>query len=153
MPTTCYTLILLTLVGVAPIVAQDRSDVEVSRQQLQADRQAIVAKNLPLSEPQAAGFWPVYREYRATLAPLGDRSVKLITDYAAKYGSLTDPDADAMLKESLAIQTERLKVQSKYVDRFKKIVPGTLVTRFYQIENKLDAIINYELAAQIPLAR
>jgi hypothetical protein len=146
-------LILLTLVGVAPIVAQDRSDVEVSRQQLQADRQAIVAKNLPLSEPQAAGFWPVYREYRATLAPLGDRSVKLITDYAAKYGSLTDPDADAMLKESLAIQTERLKVQSKYVDRFKKIIPGTLVTRFYQIENKLDAIINYELAAQIPLAR
>ena len=153
MTRTCYTLILLTLVGAAPAAAQDRSDVEVSRQQLQADRQAIVAKNLPLSEPQAAGFWPVYREYRATLAPLGDRSVKLITDYAAKYGSLTDPDADAMLKESLAIQTERLKVQSKYVDRFKKIVPGTLVARFYQIENKLDAIINYELAAQIPLAR
>jgi hypothetical protein len=153
MPRTCYTLILLTLVGVAPIVAQDRSGVEVSRQQLQADRQAIVAKNLPLSEPQAAAFWPLYREYRAALAPLGDRSVALITNYAAKYGSLTDPDADAMLKESLAIQTERLKVQSKYVDRFKKIVPGTLVTRFYQIENKLDAIINYELAAQIPLAR
>ena len=153
MPRTCYTLILLTLVGVTPIVAQDRSDVEVSRQQLQADRQAIVAKNLPLSEPQAAGFWPLYREYRAALAPLGDRSVALITTYAAKYGSLTDPDADAMLKESLAIQTERLKVQSKYVDRFKKIVPGTLVTRFYQIENKLDAIINYDLAAQIPLAR
>jgi hypothetical protein len=153
MPRTCYTLILLTLVGVAPIVAQDRSDVEVSRQQLQADRQAIVAKNLPLSEPQAAGFWPVYREYRAALAPLGDRSVTLITNYAAKYGSLTDSDADAMLKESLAIQTERLKVQSKYVDRFKKIIPGTLVTRFYQIENKLDAIINYDLAAQIPLAR
>jgi len=148
-----YSLVLLAMAGVTTAAAQDRADIEVTRQQLHADRQAIVAANLPMSESQAAAFWPLYREYRAALAGLGDRSVNLITGYAAKYGSLTDADADGMLKEFLAIQNDKLKVQSKYVDRFKKILPGTLVTRYYQIENKLDAIVNYELAAEIPLVQ
>jgi hypothetical protein len=147
------TLVLLAMVGVTTATAQDRADIEVTRQQLHADRQAIVAANLPMTGEQASAFWPVYREYRAALAATGDRSVALITGYAAKYGSLTDPDADAMLKEFLAIQNDRLKVQSKYVDRFKKILPGTTVARYYQIENKLDAIVNYELAAEIPLLK
>jgi hypothetical protein len=144
---------LLTTLGAASAAAQARGDIELTRQQIQTERQAIVAKNLPLTEQQSAAFWPLYREYRGALAPLGDRYVALLTDYAGKYGSLTDPDADAMLKESMAIQNEKMKVQSKYVDRFRKVLPAKSVARFYQIENKLDAIVNYDLASEVPLAQ
>jgi hypothetical protein len=150
---TALAVVLLTMLGAADAAAQDRSDVELTRQQIQTGRQAIVAKNLPLTEQQSAAFWPLYREYRGALAPLGDRYVALLTDYAGKYGSLTDPDADAMLKESMAIQNDKLKVQSRYVDRFKKVLPAKSVARFYQIENKLDAIVGYDLASEIPLAQ
>jgi hypothetical protein len=146
-------IVLLTVLGAAPVAAQDRAAIELTRQQIQTDRQAIVAKNLPLTEQQSAGFWPLYRDYRTALAPVGDRYVALLTGYADKYGSLTDPDAEAMLKEFFAIQNEKQKTQSKYVARFRKVLPATLVARFYQIENKLDAIVNYELAGEVPLAQ
>jgi hypothetical protein len=148
-----FTIVLLTLMGVVPAAAQDRAVIELTRQQIQTDRQAIVAGNLALTEPQSAAFWPLYREYRTALAPVGDRYVALLTSYAGNYGSLTDPQAEAMLKELFAIQAEKQKTQSKYVDRFKKVLPATQVARFYQIENKLDAIVNYKLAAEIPLAQ
>jgi hypothetical protein len=146
-------VVLLSILGSGLAAAQDRSDIELTRQQIQTERQAIVAKNLPLTEQQSAAFWPLYREYRGALAPLGDRYVALLTDYAGKYGSLTDPDADAMLKEFMTIQNEKMKLQSKYVDRFRKVLPPRLVARFYQIENKLDAIVSYDLASEIPLAQ
>jgi threonine synthase len=146
-------IVLLTVLGAAPAAAQDRAAIELTRQEIQTERQAIVAKNLPLTEQQSATFWPLYREYRTALAPVGDRYVALLTGYAEKYGSLTDPDAEAMLKEFFAIQNEKQKTQSKYVDRFKKVLPATQVARFYQIENKLDAIVNYDLAGEVPLAQ
>jgi hypothetical protein len=136
---------------VAPVRAQVRSEIELTRQQIQTDRQKIVAAGLPLTEEQAAAFWPVYREYRTELTPVGDRQVQLITDFAEKYQAMTEADTDRMLREMFKIQEDRLKVQQKYVDRFKKVLPTVMVGRFYQIENKLDAIIMFDLAAGIPL--
>ena len=38
-----------------------------------------------------------------------------------------------------------------YVAEFAKVLPGRKVARFYQIENKMDAVIRYDLAATIPV--
>jgi hypothetical protein len=137
----------------APMQAQVRSEIELTRAQIQTDRQAIVAAGLPLTEEQAAAFWPVYREYRTELTPVGDRQVQLLTDFAERYQAMTEADTDRMLKEMFKIQEDRLKVQQKYVGKFKKVLPTVMVGRFYQIENKLDAIIMYDLAAGVPLAK
>jgi hypothetical protein len=34
-----------------------------------------------------------------------------------------------------------------------KVLPGRTVARFFQIENKMDAIIDYEMAGEIPLVK
>ena len=139
-------------VGVTTIAsAQVRTEVELTRQQIQADRQALVAAGMELTDDQAAAFWPVYREYRNELAPVGDRQVELILGYASQYGSVTDEYAEQMLKDFLDIQGKRLDIHKKYVNRFKDVLPFVLVARFYQIENKLDAIIAFDLAAGIPV--
>jgi hypothetical protein len=137
----------------APVQAQARSEIELTRQQIHTDRQAIVAAGLPLTDEQAAAFWPVYREYRTALDPIGDRQVQLLTDFAERYQAMTEADTERMLKEMFAIQDARLDVAKKYVDRFKKVLPTVMVGRFYQIENKLDAIIMYDLAAGVPLLK
>jgi hypothetical protein len=137
----------------APMRAQVRSEMELTRQQIQTDRQAIVAGGMQLTDAQAAAFWPVYREYRAALDPLGDRQMQLLTDFAEKYQAMTEADTDRMLKEMIDIQRDRLGVQQSYIGKFKKVLPTVLVGRFYQIENKLDAIIMFDLAANVPLIR
>jgi hypothetical protein len=37
------------------------------------------------------------------------------------------------------------------VDRFKRVLPAMLVARFYQIENKLDAVVMMDLAMSVPV--
>ena len=146
-----YAVVMMSMVGASAAAAQTRSEIEVIRQELRTDRQAVVAKNMKMSEAQATAFWPLYREYQAEITVLGDRYVKLLESYGKKYTTMKDADADAMLKEFLDLKDAKLKVQSSYVSKFKKVIPATLVARYYQIENKIDAIINMELAAGVPL--
>ena len=144
---------IMLLASAGPLFAQARSAIEVTRADIQTDRKAIVAANLPLSDVQAEGFWPIYREYRGEMDQIGDRIVKLITDFAATYGAMTDQKATTMLPEFLAIQKDAVKVKNKYTPRFTKIMPAKSVLRFYQIENKLDTIVMSNLAEQVPLSK
>jgi hypothetical protein len=128
-----------------------RDTVAVERAMLESDRQAVVAANLPLSEEQAKVFWPMFREYRGELAKVGDRVVELVLDYAKNVDTLTDEQATAMVTEMLAIQKEENRIRSSWVPKFSKTLEPKKLARFYQIEGKLDAVIRYEAAAQIPL--
>jgi hypothetical protein len=139
-----------TLVG-AQMTAEDWNDIQTLRSDIQADRQAVVAENLGLSDTEAPAFWPVYREYRGELDKLGDRTVKLIGNYAAKYDTMTDEDANAFFDEWLSIEKARADVRNKYVKQIRKVLPGKKAARYFQIENKLDALVNIGLASQIPL--
>ena len=118
---------------------------------LKADRQAVVAANLPLTEEEAKTFWPAYKEYRADVEKLGDRMVKLIAAYAADFETMTDAKADTFFNDLLAIDRDRLAVREKYVPKIRAVLPGQKAARFFQIENKLDAIVNVSLASEIPL--
>jgi hypothetical protein len=141
----------LVLCTAAPVFAQARHDIATDRATLQADRQAIVAANLPLTDAQAKTFWPMYNEYRGELGKLGDRYVDLVLDYAKNDPTLTDAQASGMLDEFFNIQKEELKIKTSWAPKFRKALPGKVVTRFYQIENKLDAIVRFDAADQIPL--
>ncbi len=56
-----------------------------------------------------------------------------------------------MVDEMLSIQQAELKVKEAYLPKFRKVIPEIKVARFLQIENKIDALIKLELAADIPL--
>ena len=146
----CVCLGLLALT--APAFAQS-GELALSRQVIQTERQALVTSAMELTEEEGKVFWPLYREYREAMAKVGDRSQALIVDYAAKYATLTDVDAQAMVTEMVAIDQEALNVRKDYVKKFGKILPAKRVARFFQIENKMDAIIKAELVQDIPLAR
>ena len=141
----------LTLGVTGTTLAQVRSEIELTRQKIQTERQELVAVGMELTDEQAAVFWPVYREYRNELAPVGDRLVALILGYAERYESMTDDYAEQMLKDYLDIQSKELEIKKKYVNRFKRVLPAMLVARFYQIENKLDAVVAHDLARSVPV--
>ncbi len=128
-----------------------QNEIELTRSVIQTERQALVASGMGLTSAEADVFWPLYREYQSEQASLGDREVKLIMDYSDNYGVMTDDMAKTMLDEWLDIEDKDLKLKKKYAKKFRKILPELKVTRFFQIENKLDAVINNELAAEVPL--
>jgi hypothetical protein len=148
----CSLLVIgFVLAVVVPAQAQVRNELASGRAQLQSDRQAIVAANLTLTEEQAKVFWPKYREYRAELQKLGDGMTELLLDFSKNGANLTDAQATSMLDTYLAIQKNESKIKSAWAPKFRKLLPAPLVTRLYQIDNKLDAIIRYEAADVVPL--
>ena len=157
----CVVLMALAIVAVSFHAPQEvcsqqpRDGIEVTRAVIKAERRAIVSMNLELTDAESKAFWPVYDEYWVQMKKIGDREVLLIEDFAKHYNyeSLTDEKAETMIKELLSIMKEENKLKKKYVKKFMKVLPAKKVLRYYQIENKLDAVINFDLAATIPLAR
>ena len=86
------------------------------------------------------------------LAALNDRTMKLIKDYATNYGAMTDPAAKGIVDSFLAIEKDRIQLMTSYTPKFRKVLPEVKVARYYQVENKIRAVVNYELAQEIPLA-
>jgi len=133
------------------VLAQVHHEIALTRAEIQTERQAIVADNLPLTEEQSKVFWPLYREYRAELAKLGDRFISLVEGYAKNYDTLTDPQAQAMITDFFAIQKDEVSIKTRWVPKLGKVLPPKALARFFQIENKLDIIVRYQIADEIPL--
>jgi hypothetical protein len=148
-------LTLSLLVFVSTAVAQDKpaDTMQLVVEKIKADKKLLVAENMQLSEAEAKAFWPVYEQYQAELFLLRTRTVKLIKDYAAAYQKMTDSTAKKLLSESMAIETRRLQLGKAYLPKFRKVLSDAKVVRYYQIENKINAAVNYELAANIPLIK
>ena len=146
---------LVLMFGFAPVVSAQTVDdaISLTRSVIQTERQAIVAANLGLSETESAVFWPLYREYRSAVEQAIDTRVGMLKRFSESYETLTDDEATSLLDDHLSYQKQILKVRTSYAKKMNKVLAGKTVARFFQIENKMDAIVNYELASEVPLMR
>jgi hypothetical protein len=140
-----------TLVAAASPAQEINDEIELTRSIIQTQRQAIVTAAMELTSDESSSFWPLYHEYREAMRKVDDRSVTLINDYAESFDTMTEEFAEDMIREFMSIRQAELDVTRKYLKRFQKILPPNKVARFFQLENKLDAVIDFELASEIPL--
>jgi hypothetical protein len=144
-------LAMLAMVAV-PALAQN-DDMEILREKVRADKKLLVAQSMQLTEEEGKVFWPIYDAYQAEKSKLADRRIKVIEDYATNFQTLSDDVAKDLVDRSIGIQKDAVKLMESYLPKFSKAVGDKKAARFYQIENKIDAIVNFELAANIPLAQ
>ena len=148
------TLICCAVLVFAAAAAQ-QVDSWTAMQQLQADlkadRQAVVAANLPLSEGEAKTFWPVYKEYRGEVEKLGDRLAKLITAYAANYQSMNETKADAFFAEWLAIERDKSAFARSSCPGSAASCPARRRPGSSRSRTSSTRIVNVGLASEIPL--
>jgi hypothetical protein len=146
---------LVFSLGAMPAASQEKpsDNMQIVIEKIRADKKLLVAENMQLSEAEAKAFWPVYKQYQDELFLLRTRTAKLIQDYADAYQSMNDATAKKLLDESLAIEDVGLKLRQAYLPKFRKVLSEAKVARYFQIENKIQAALNYELAANIPLVK
>ena len=149
------TTLALACLGGGPAAAQDgRADtMEVLREKVRADKKLLVATALDLSEAEATGFWPVYGAYQSEMITHYDRVARLLEAYAASYPTISDETARRLLGDFLALESDHAALLQRYVRRFESVLPPRKVARLYQLENKVRAALNYELAREIPLVK
>jgi hypothetical protein len=138
-----------------PAAAQTASDMQILADKVRADKKLVVAANMQLTDAEAKNFWPVYDAYQVDLQKVNQRLGALIKDYSNEYnkGAVSDETAKKLIGEMLAVEDAELKLKRSYVPRLQKVIPGVKVARYMQVENKIRAVIRYELAANIPLVQ
>ncbi len=158
---TIVTLTLFLLVlGVAPVNAESSTDGVLSQKQIEAAKELMDTSrnfalmiNLDFTPEENDKFWPLYEEYRQKIRGVRERKLSLIDEYAGRYrdDKVDDEFADRAIKGLIKIQIDTAKIRGKYWKKFRRIIPVTKAARFYQLENKMDAEVEYILAGGVPL--
>jgi hypothetical protein len=148
-------LLAAIVMASTPVPAQENAsdNMQIVLEKLRADKKLLVAENMQLSDAEVKSFWPIYERYQDELFLLRARTLKMLGDYQDSYEKLTNDIARKLLDEYLNIETLRLKLHQAYLPKFRKVLPDTKVARYYQLENKMQAALMYELARTIPLAK
>ena len=134
------------------VTAQSSDDyIELAREILKTEKKAAIAGELDLTNAEITPFWELYNEFNNKLSQVQNKRVALIKEFAQNYESLAGEQADEIMKGYFSYQQELLKLKKSYYGRFKKILPKEKAVRYFQLENKIQAIVDAELAAQIPL--
>jgi hypothetical protein len=146
-------LLLLLSLAWAPASAQERGAADPTPSPIQKQKKAIMAQNMMLTEKEGQVFWPLYDEYQAELNQLGDRTAGWIMNYTKDYDSLSDEKAKDAFDEFLRLDEQRLRLKKVYLEKFRRALSERKVMRYFQLENKLEAIMNLELINTIPLMK
>ncbi len=148
-------LAVAMLGSVVPVWTQDKpaDNMEILRDKVKADKKVLVAMNMGLTESEANGFWPIYSQYQKELGQINRRIRSLLESYAGDYNnrSLTNAKAEKLIDEFVSIEKAEADLKATFAPKLSKVLPAIKVARYLQIENKIRAIINFDIAAQVPL--
>lgn len=143
--------IILLLAGTF-VTAQTTNDyMEIGRSVLKTEKKAVIAEIMQLTQQEGEVFWPLYNEYNEKMYVIGDKQVKIIMDYADNFENLSDVKADELWTAAMQVKGEYLKLEKQYYKKFKKILPVGKVAKYFQAENKINNLIDAQLAVEIPM--
>jgi hypothetical protein len=150
--------ITIVMCGFATLnAAQDKpaDNMQILRDKIKADKKLVVATNMELTESEAKGFWPIYEQYQKDLQKINQRIAKVLDSYADdnRKKSLTDEKAKTLINEATAIDQAEANLKITYAPKLSKVLPVRKVARYLQIENKIRAVVKYDIASGVPLVR
>ena len=149
-------MMLVAVPAFAQTEGSTDTNMEILMQKLKADKKLLVASNMDLTDAETKGFWPLYDSYQKDLQKLNERLGKVIGAYAEAYnqgnGTIPNDTAKKLLDEVISIEEQEVKLKRALAGKVGKVLPAAKTARYIQIENKIRAVITFELARQIPLA-
>ena len=126
-------------------------EIQLMRQDVRAERRQIVAANLPLTTEESAKFWPIYDQYIAETIKVNDVRQAAIKDYATNYTSLTDAKAAEYMRKQCEVDKATVDLRLKYVPLIEKVLPERKAAIFFQIDRRIQLMIDLQLISQIPM--
>ena len=126
-------------------------EIQIMRSDIREHRKKLTAANMTLTPDEATKFWPIYDQYIKETIAINDTRWSLIKEYAANYDKMTDKFAEDYIKKSAGVDQQLVALREKYIPIFEKVVSPKKTAQWYQIDRRLDLMINLQLWAMIPL--
>jgi hypothetical protein len=135
---------------ISPTVTDE--DIALLRRDLRAMKMQVIGQNMSLSDEQAEKFWPVYNHYVKDLTEVNNQKYALLKQYAEMWATMSDQDALIYVRHWLEADGEAQALRLKYVPVVSQVLPGRKAATFFQLDRRLNMIVDLQLFSQIPLA-
>jgi hypothetical protein len=135
---------------ISPTVTDE--DITLLRKDLRAMKMQVVGQNMSLSEEEGQKFWPVYNHYVKDLQVVNNQKYALLKQYAEMWATMSDQDALIYVRDWLEADGQAQALRLKYVPVVSQVLPGKKAATFFQLDRRLNMMIDLQLFSQIPLA-
>jgi hypothetical protein len=135
---------------ISPTVTDE--DIALLRQDLRARKMKVIGENMSLSEDEGLKFWPIYNHYVKDLTAVNDQKYALLKQYAEMWATMSDQDALIYVRHWLEADGQAQALRLKYVPVVSQVLPGKKAATFFQLDRRLNMIVDLQLFSQIPLA-
>lgn len=126
-------------------------DIQLLRKNLRSQRKQIIAANMKLSDTEAEKFWPVYEQYVSDLVKINTQKYALIKQYLQAQGAMSDADAETAVNQWLNVDKSVGDLRVQYIPNFRKVLSPKNTALFYQLDRRIQLMIDLQLASSIPL--
>lgn len=130
-----------------------RAYIELLRSDLRSQQVAVVAEVMSLTEDEAAKFWPMYKEYQAEIAKITDRKLAGVKEYVDNFPNMTDARAGEITDLALQLESDRVAVKKKYMEKMRQSLTAKTVARFLQVENQIQFLVDLQIASSLPVVQ
>jgi hypothetical protein len=132
-----------------------KEEAQAAIEKVKADKKYLASKEMQLTDAEAKVFWPLYGEYQDGLQKLNQRIQVMLAEYSELYrnNTMTNEKANKLLADLIAIETDELGLKQSMIPKLQKVLPGVKVARYMQFENKMRALVKYQLGDKIPLIK
>jgi Spy/CpxP family protein refolding chaperone len=151
--TACVWALLAAPMTLAEGNAADATDMQALRAAVRADKHALVASTLDLTAAEAKKFWPIYDAYQRDLDLANRRRNVVVIDLVTLNKPLTDLYAKNLANESMAADEAEIKSRRTMQNKVLKALPDKKAARYLQLESKIRAFQDYDIAVAIPLVK
>jgi hypothetical protein len=135
---------------ISPTVTDE--DIALLRKDLRAMKMQVIGQNMSLSDTEGQKFWPIYNHYVKDLQEVNNQKYALLKQYAEMWATMTDQDALIYVRHWLEADGQAQALRLKYVPVVSQVLPGRKAATFFQLDRRLNMIIDLQLFSQIPLA-
>jgi hypothetical protein len=135
---------------ISPTVTDE--DIALLRKDLRAMKMQVIGQNMSMSEEEGQKFWPVYNHYVKDLTAVNDQKYALLKQYAEMWSTMSDQDAMIYVRHWLEVDGQAQALRLKYVPVVSQVLPGKKAATFFQLDRRLNMIVDLQLFSQIPLA-
>ncbi len=126
-------------------------DIQMLRKDIRSQRKQLIAANMKLNDAEAEKFWPVYEQYISELVKTNTKKYALIKQYIQSGGALSDADAESAVKQWVDVDQSVAQLRMQYIPNFRKVLSPKSLALFYQLDRRVQLMIDLQLASTIPL--
>ena len=127
------------------------SYMEIVRSTIKTEKKALIAEVMELSDEESTVFWPVYNEYQDKLYKINTDYFNIVQEFADNFENMSAEKATEIITKANKFSMAEVKLEKTYLKKMMKVISPQQTLRFFQASNKIEIMIDAQLAAEIPL--